>query len=175
MKIISTKTTYISRYFQIHQNTIERDGKTFTKDIIVRNQNVIVIPFTSENVLYMEDQFRDALGKRNLELVAGNIEEGDDPFDTAKKELKEETGLTAKTWHKLGVWDVSPNMQSKVHIFAATDLEEGESALEFEEDIKVLKMPLASIVEKIENGNMTIGTHIAAVFLFKKLREEGKL
>lgn len=175
MKVISSKTVYKTKYFRIDQNTIERDGKTFTKDIIVRFENVIVIPYTSDGEIYMEDQFRDALGKRSLELVAGQIEDGAGPLETAKKELKEETGLTAKTWHKLGMWDVSPNMVSKAHVFAATDLTEGESALEFEEDINVLKMPLASIVENIENGNMTIGTHIGALFLFKKLREEGKL
>lgn len=175
MKVVSSKTVYKAKYFQIDQKTIERGGKTFTKDIIVRSSSVLIIPFTKENNIYIEDQFRDALGKRVLEVVAGQIEKGATPLETAMKELKEETGLTAATWHKFAEWDVSPNMISKVHVFAATDLTEGKSALEDEEDIKVLKLPLASVIEKIDNGDMCISTHIGALFLFKKLREEGKI
>ncbi|MBA3723910.1 MAG: NUDIX hydrolase [Candidatus Levybacteria bacterium] len=175
MKILSKKTLYSSKYFRVIEKSFERNGKTFTKDIIERNPIVAVIPYTTNNDIYMESQFRDALGGLSLEIVAGHIEKGDEPLETAKKELKEESGLVATTWHKIAYWDISVNMQAKVHVYAATGLSQEDTALENDEEIEMVKMPLDKVIEKIENGEMTAGYHIAALFLFKKLREEGKL
>ncbi len=175
MKVLSSKTVYSSKYFRIQQEQIERDGRTFTKDFIERNAVTIIIPYTADNEIYMESQFRDALGERSLEIVAGHVEEGEEPLETAKKELKEEAGLTAKTWHTLGLWDLNINMRAKVHVYAATDLTEGETALEEDEDITIVKMPLDEVIKKVEEGKVRAASHIAALLLFKKMREEGKL
>lgn len=175
MKIISEETIYKARYFKVFKRTIDRGGKTFIKDFIERNAVVLIIPYTANDEVYIESQYRDALEKRMLEVVAGQIEEGEEPLETAKKELKEEAGLTAKTWHKLGIWDLSVNMKAKIHVFAATDLEEGERVLEDEEDIDMLKLPFAQVLQKIENGEMTAASHIAALLFFNRMREEGRL
>ena len=142
MKILSEEIIYTARYFKIFKRTFERSGKTFTKEFIERSEVVLIIPYTQNDEIYIESQYRDALGERLLEVVAGQIEVGDEPLETAKKELKEEAGLTARTWHKLGVWNLSVNMKAKIHVFAATDLEEGERALEEDEDIDILKLSL---------------------------------
>jgi ADP-ribose pyrophosphatase len=175
MKIISKEEVYKAKYFRVSKITLERNGKTFTKEFIERNSTVVIIPYTSENEIYIESQFRDALNRVTLEAVAGQIEEGDDPLYTAKKELLEETGLTARTWHKLAEWDLSVNMKSKVHVFAAADLTQGEAKPDEDEEIEMIKMPLDEVIAKIENGELTGTSHIAALFLFKKMREEGKL
>src|SRR5579863_6374429 len=129
MKILSSKTVFTSKYFKVNQKIIERNGKTFTKDFIEKNPTVLVIPYTSTNEIYIESQFRASLERIVLEVVAGNIETGDDPLESAKRELKEEAGLTAKKWKKIAEWNLSANMYSKIHVFAATDLEEGEQKL----------------------------------------------
>lgn len=174
-KIISTKNVYTARYFNVFRRTLERNGRTFTKEFIERHDTAVIIAYTKDNEIYMESQYRDALERMSLEVVAGQVEKGEDPFETAKKELKEETGLTAKTWHKLATWDLSVNMKGKTHIFAATDLTQGETNLEDDEEIEMIKMSLDDIINKIEKGELTAATHIAALFLFKKMREEGKL
>lgn len=174
-KILSTKTVFTSKYFKVNQNVIERNGKTFTKDFIEKNAIVLIIPYTENNEIYIESQFRDALGGMSLEIVAGTIEGKDDPLETAKRELEEEAGLTAQTWKKLYEWQVSSNMNAKIYFFAATDLKEGKQKLDFDEEITIIKMPLDKILKKIENGEMIVGYHIAALLLFDRLRKEGKL
>ena len=174
MKVIATETVFTSKNFQIKRNTIERNGKTFTKDFIDRNSVVLVIPYQG-NEIYMESQFRDALGTTSLEIVSGNMEASLDPFVNAKRELKEETGLVAQTWTQIGEWDLSVSMKAKLYVFAATDLQEGESHLEFDEEIEVIKMPLEKVIENIDNGQITGASHIAALLVFKKMKEEGKL
>lgn len=175
MKVLSTQTVYTSKYFKINKNVLERNGKTFTKDFIERNPVVIIIPYTANYEIYMESQFRDALNATSLEIVAGTIEEGGDSLETAKRELHEEAGLTAKTWKKIAEWDLSVNMNAKIHFFTATDLEEGEQHLDFDEEITIIKMPLEKVMEKIASGEIIGASHIAALLLFDRLRKEGKL
>lgn len=175
MKITSKKELLKSRYFRVTQEIIEHDGRTLTREFVERTPIVLIIPFTQNNEIYMESQFRVAFGRRNLEVVAGHIEEGDTPIETAKKELLEEAGFTAKTWHHLAEWEASVNMRAKMYLFAATDLTKGEANPEEDEDITIVKMQLNEILAKIEEGEFVTANHIAAILLFKKMREEGKL
>src|SRR5581483_10646285 len=167
-KILSTKTVYHSKYFKVNQNTIERNGKTFTKDFIERNPAVLIIPFTQDDEIYIELQFRDALNRMSLELVAGNIDGDEDTLEAAKRELKEEVGLEARNLKKLYVCDLSPSLLSKIHVFAATDIKEGVQKLDYDEEILIQKVPLQELLKKIENGEITSSSHIAAILLFDK-------
>lgn len=174
-KILSTKTVFTSKYFKVNNVTIERTGKQFTKDIIERTPVVLILPYTTDNMIFMERQYRDALQRMSLELVAGQMDPGEDPLKAAQRELQEETGLIAKKWKKIAKWDQAVNMQTEVHVFFATDLEEGEPHLDEDEVIEVIKMPLTEVLEKIENNEMTAAFHIAAILLFDRLKREGKV
>jgi ADP-ribose pyrophosphatase len=174
MKILSSKTVFTSKYFKVIKRAIERNGNTFTKDFIERNPVVVIIPYT-QNEIYIESQFRDAYGKKLIELVAGTIEGNDDPLDTAKRELREEAGLSAKTWKKIAQWDLSANITSTIHVYAVTDLEEHQQQLDADEEIEIMKMQFEKILEKIDNGEITTASHIAALLLFDKMRREGKI
>src|SRR5579872_1996464 len=138
MSILSTKTVYTSKYFKVIQKVIKRNGNKFTKDFIERNDNVFIIPYTNDEI-YLESQFRDAYGEKLLEVVGGMIEENGNPLETAKRELLEEAGLTAKKWAKIAEWELTANIRAKMHIFAATDLEEKKQQLESDEDVQILK------------------------------------
>jgi 8-oxo-dGTP pyrophosphatase MutT (NUDIX family) len=175
MSVLSKKTVYTAKYFKVIQKVVERNGKKFTKDFIEKNAIVVIIPYTDDYEVYMESQFRDALEENMLESVAGTIEDNADPLDTAKRELKEETGFTAKTWKKIAQWQTTSNMQGQIHIFAATDLEAGEQQLDEDEEIEVIKMPLAEVMKKIESGELTIAYQIAAFLLFDRLKKEGEV
>lgn len=174
MKILSTNTVFSSRYFTISRNIIERNGKTFTKDFIHRTPTVYIIPYTNDEI-YLELQYRDAFKKNLLEIVAGKIEQNDTPLEAAKRELREETGLSANTWMKIADWDLSANMQSKIHVYVATDLTVHKQKLDIDEQIEIIKMPLTAVIDKVMNGEITIASNIAALFLFDKLKREGKL
>ena len=175
MKILSTKTVFTSRYFKIIHKDIERNGKQFSKEFIERTPSVLIIPYNADNGIYLVSEFRDAFNKNILNLIGGKIEEGADPLESAKRELKEEAGLTAKTWKKLYEWELNVNMNSKIYLFAATDLEKGEQQLEIDEEIDVVKLPIETILEKVENGEIRTSTDIAAFLLFDRLRKEGRL
>lgn len=172
-KILSQKTVFQSKYFQVNRVEIERNGKTFTKDIIERNSSVFVLPLTEENELYLVSQYRDAHGKVLLEIVAGTMDAGEtSPLDVAKRELEEEAGLTAKSWKKLATLETSANMKSTVHLFLAKDLTLTKQQMDEDEDITIVKLPMSEVLEKIETGEISISSNVASLLLFDKLQKK---
>lgn len=174
-KILSDKTVYQAKYFRIARKEIQRKGKTFTKDFIERSSVVSILPINDKGEIYLEKQYRDAFGKELLEIVAGTMENDDDPLESAKRELKEETGLTATEWKLLATWELSVNMNSPQYIFLATGLTQGESALDEDEEIEVVTMPFEQALEKITSGEIIASNHVAALLLYDKLKKEGNL
>jgi ADP-ribose pyrophosphatase len=173
--ILSKKTVYASKLFKVDQVEIERKGKTFQKDIITRRPHVLILPLTSENEIYLIKEYRDVYQKELLEVVAGYIEENEDPLVGAKRELEEETGLTAQTWQHLSTIQTSANMHSTIHIFLAKDLTEGVSQQDEDEEITLSKMPLEEAVKKVLAGEIYVSAYIASILLLDKLIKEGKI
>jgi ADP-ribose pyrophosphatase len=174
-KETSRETVFQSKHFRVDRVTIERNGRTFVKDFIERVSSVHIIPYTKDDELYLEWQYRDLLKKVSLEVIGGKMREGDEPLEAAKRELHEETGLTANNWKKIGVLNLSGNIKQAIYVFAATDIEEGEKNLDEDELIETVKIPLNEVVYRMQNGEMSDSSHIASIFLFKHLREEGKI
>jgi len=174
-KLLSTKKVFQAKYFHVDEIVVSKEGKEFTKDLITWAPVVLIIPYTKEGDIYCEMQWRDAFGKINFEVVAGHTEPSEDLLVAAKRELKEETGLTAKTWKQIASWNVNANLRARITIFAATDLTEGESSLDEDESLALVKISLSDALNKIETGEMGAATHIAALLLFDKMKREGKI
>lgn len=173
--MISQKIVFESKYFTVNQIVVERNGKKFTKDIVERNPFVVVLALTPEDEIYLVSQYRDALQKVSLEVVAGLIEPGESPLSAAKRELEEETGLIAQTITPLITGNVSPNMVNVCSVFIATNLIAGQTNQDDDEDIEVIKIPIAQALKKIETGEISVLSHIAALLLFDRLHKEGKV
>ncbi len=173
-KILSRETAFKSKYFQVDKVTIERGGRKFTKDILSRTPTVIILPVNSKDEIYLVSQYRDSMQERLLEVVAGHMEKGELPLEAAKKELHEETGLTAKTWKQLSTFYVSANMDAIVHIFYATDLTEGKQDLDEDEDIEIVKIPFVKALEKIDTGGIRVSSNIASLLLLDRWRKEAE-
>jgi ADP-ribose pyrophosphatase len=173
--ILSKKIVFQSRYFQVEQWDVERNGKIFTKDFVIRKPHVLILPITDKNEIYLIREYRDALQKVSLEVVAGFMEENEDPLEGAKRELKEETGLEAKEWKELRPINVSPNMVSVAHVFLAKGLTEGEPDFDDDEEIELIKMSIDEAVKKVMDGELDTSSHMAVLLLLDKLKQEGKL
>lgn len=173
-KVLSTKTVFKSKRFHIDKVTIKRNGKTFTKDILRRTSSVIVLPINENDEIHLVSQYRDSYQQALLEVVAGHMEEGETPLEAAKKELQEETGLTAKTWRQIESIHTSANIHDEVHIFYAEDLTEGEQDLNEDEDIEIVKIPFEKALEKIDKGEIRVSSNIASLLLLDRWRKEAE-
>ncbi|MGV3489612.1 MAG: NUDIX hydrolase, partial [Tuberibacillus sp.] len=101
------------------------------------------------------------------ELPAGAIEPGEEPFEAAKRELKEETGYVARNWISLGIFYPSPGSTSEeIFLFAATDLEKGEQELESSEQIRLHELGKEELRTLIQDGDFRHGGGLAAILRY---------
>jgi len=140
-----------------------------TKDFykFKKDDFVVIIP-KEEEFVYMINSYRWAIEKEYLELSAGFIEAGESPLQASKRELKEETGITAKKYTYLGwnyVWIGMSDI--KGHTFLAEDLVFGEQNLESTEyGTIVKKIKLAEIGSLIKKGKIRNGTTLNSFYLY---------
>ncbi len=174
-KIYSEKIIFKSKFFKIKQVTLKRNGRKFTKDIIERSSIALILPLTEKNEVYLVTQYRDALKKVSLEVIAGMMDKNETPLQAAKRELQEETGLTARNWIQIATLNISANMIAEAHVFVARNLKEGVPNLDEDEDIQTVKMHMKDAVKKALNGEIAITSNISALLIADSLQKEGKL
>jgi 8-oxo-dGTP pyrophosphatase MutT (NUDIX family) len=104
----------------------------------------VMLPFDSE-LIWLVRQPREVVGEDALlELPAGKLDvEGEDPLDTAKRELREEIGKSAETWRPLTSFYASPGFTTEqIHAFLATDLRDDPAEADESERIEVVREPV---------------------------------
>lgn len=140
----------------IEDQVIKPDGSDGCYATVKMKPGVNVLPLDDDGNVYLTTQYRYALERECLEVIAGGIEENETPFDSAKKEAREELGIRAEEWHEFGVLDVDTSIvNSPAHQFLARRLKFGESEQESSENIKGVKLSLKEAVEKVLRGEIT--------------------
>ncbi len=123
-KLIKRKLKYKSPYFKVYEEDfLYPNGGKGTYYIVERNDAVIFIPFYKKKV-WLVRQYRYLFKKYSYELPAGLVNRSETPFLAAKRELKEEVGVTAKKWKKLKVVSLGHGfVRQKAHIYLAEELD----------------------------------------------------
>ncbi len=122
---------------------------------------------------YLIRQFRPSTKKISIEFPMGSTD-SDDMLQTAKIELQEETGFTARKWKKLGQIYPSPgSIKQQAHIYLAEDLTPGPQKLEKGEYIEVIKLDEKQIQEYILKGDIFEGTTLSAYAIYQAYTNRG--
>jgi 8-oxo-dGTP pyrophosphatase MutT (NUDIX family) len=123
------------------------DGEEADREAVDHPGAVAVVAHDDEGV-YLVAQPREAVGEQSLvELPAGKLdEEGEEPLDTAKRELAEEIGKGAHVWKHLATFYSSPGFSNEeIHLYLATDLYDQTAEGDENERIEILKVPLSEL------------------------------
>lgn len=154
------------------------NGKECTREVVEHNGGVTIAALTDENELLFVRQFRYPYGEVVLELPAGKLEKGEDPFAAGVRELCEETGAVASKYIDLGLFYPSPGYCGEViHLYGATGLSFTDQNLDADEFLNVERIPLSKAVEMVLNNEIPDGKTQAAVLKFqmrKWYEEEAK-
>jgi ADP-ribose pyrophosphatase len=118
--------------------------------VVVHPGSVAVVAIDKQEQIVLVEQYREPAGKTLLEIPAGVREEGEEPLETAQRELKEECGLHGGDWEEVaGAWTTPGFVREHMTLFVATGLEEGETDPDDGEDVKIVRRPVSEIGELI--------------------------
>ena len=148
------------------------NGGTSIRELCLHKGAAAVIPLTDDGSAVMIRQFRYAHHREYLEIPAGKLDSIDEaPLDAAKRELKEETGMSAERYTYLGVIDTTPALiDEKIHLYLAEGLSEGEMQLDDDEFVSVEKIPLPVLVEMVMSGEIRDSKTQIAVMKVARLK-----
>lgn len=140
-----------------------------------KSDAVGIVPFDGENI-WLVGQFRYALNQYSWEIPEGGSPQGEDPLETAKRELLEETGLSAKNYEILFEIHLSNSVSDEWGIvYLATNLEEGISQPEHTEDLTIRKISIEQAFQEVESFQITDSLTIAAIYKLMLLKSLNKL
>lgn len=167
-RIISSKTLFHGRVFDVRRDTvIEPGGVRATRDVVVHNGSIVVLPVFDDGRLLLIRQYRHSVGGYLWELVAGRIEPGERPLPGAKRELLEETGYSARRWQK--ILDLFPTpgfVSERMVIYVARELRAGEAHPEDDERITVSAFAPRQIENWIRDGKLRDAKSVAAILYY---------
>ena len=125
--------------FRVEQVTqIGPDAVEHVKEIVRHPGAVTILPLLDDGRVCFVDNYRASVAERLVELLAGTREAGEDPLETARRELAEETGYRAGSFRLLTTFYTSPGvLDEKMFLYLATSLEPGPMALDAGEDLRV--------------------------------------
>ena len=140
--------------------TVERWGEN-EREIVEHPGAVAIVAVDAEGRVTLVRQLREATRKRLLELPAGTAEPGEEPLETAQRELQEECGLAGGEWRELAAFWTTPGFcREWMHLFAAEGVEQGEASPADDEELELVRWPVAEIgrrLHEIEDAKTLAG------------------
>ena len=153
-QVVSEKLEYQNPYMLVYRQEVVRpDGKQRPYWIFDRQGDFsLIIPIFPDETTMLVGQYRVPTQRYSWEFPMGMVV-GATALHTAKKELKQETGLQAKEWKKIGQFYLAPGFsRQQSHLYIARELIQGESEPEEDEHITTKRVTLRRVKEMIEEG-----------------------
>ena len=147
------------------------NGKLAAREIARHIGASAILPVDDDGNAWLVWQFRAPVGRVLLEIPAGKLDyKGEDRLEAAKRELREETGLSAERWTHLTDLLTTPGFtDEKISLYLAQGLSLGESRPDDDEFLNVVKLPLGELIDLIAKGEVTDGKTICAAMLADRL------
>jgi 8-oxo-dGTP pyrophosphatase MutT (NUDIX family) len=158
--IHETARKYEHKLVEVYEDSVTRpDGTPGTYSVVKIKPGAAVLAADDEGFVYLAREFRYAAGRECVEVVGGAIDEGEEPAEAARRELREELGIEAATLTPLGRVDPMTSLiDSPSHLFLATGLTFKEKQNEGSERIKTVRLQLDEAVRMALSGDITHGT-----------------
>ena len=165
-KILSSQKVFEGRVFNVTVDTVSEGELTYQREVVHHNGSAVIVPIFDDGTVALVRQYRHPAVRYLLEAPAGTLAKGERPEIGAARELKEELGLVAAQLEKLSEFFVSPGFcEEKMWVYLATELSEGEQALEDDEIIDVVRLPIAEALEMITSGEIEDAKTIIGLML----------
>jgi len=173
MKEITSKQNYVFNGHIINvrcDDIVQEDGREAKREVVEHRGGVCIVPVDNNGNVLMVRQFRYAIGNYLLEIPAGKRELNEEPFETAKRELSEETGCIAGKWDNLGEFIVTPGYcTERFFIYLARDLQYFEQHLDEGEHVTIEKIKLDKALEMVHSNQIDDAKSVIGLLMAKNI------
>ncbi|HEX6357655.1 NUDIX hydrolase [Actinophytocola sp.] len=173
--VLSTSDVYVGRILALRSDQVAMPGGApATREVVEHQGAVAILALDDDDQVTLIHQYRHPLGRRIWELPAGLIDHlGENPLETAKRELVEEVGLAAEHWSVLVDVAASPGFTDEVvRVYLATGLSTVDRELlgEEEADLVARKFPFAEAVRMALAGEIVNGAAVGGILAAQAIR-----
>jgi ADP-ribose pyrophosphatase len=172
--ILSGQTMYNGHVFSVDLLRVRLpDQRERDYDLVRHPDSVTILPLDRDGGIWFVTQFRVGSNSVLLELPAGVLDEGEQPEACAAREIREETGLAARSLRHLGSNYLAPGYCSELnHVYLATDLVSSPLQMDDDEFLNTRKVYADEIEELIASGDLQDSKSLAALFLAQPYLEK---
>ncbi|MEX2513736.1 MAG: NUDIX hydrolase [Cyclobacteriaceae bacterium] len=163
---LKEKSVYDNAWIKVeeHQVLNPNGNPGIYGKVSFKNKAVGIIPLDDKGNTWIVGQYRYTLDEYSWEIPMGGGAMDEEILVSAKRELKEETGLTASKWtHIMKIHTSNSVTDEEGHVFLAENLMEGETDFEDTEDLKTLKIPFQEVWNMVMTGKITDAISIAGI------------
>ncbi len=160
----SSRRTFEGRLIRVRVDEVElEDGRRSTREIVEHPGAVAILAWDGERLATVR-QWRHPAERELIEIPAGTLDPGEEPLETATRELAEECGLAAARWEEGPRFFTAPGFCTELmHTFLATDLTDAPSIAAVDEELEPGWMTLPEALTAIEEGAIMDAKTIAAI------------
>jgi ADP-ribose pyrophosphatase len=176
--ILSSSEKYDNPWITVNEHQIlnPKGGEGIYGTVHFKNIAIGIIVLDEDHNTWLVGQYRFPLNAYSWEIPEGGGLLAVDPLESAKRELKEETGLSARKWTIIQKMHLSNSVSDELAIiYLATDLIEGESNPEETEDLRILKLPFEEAYTLLLSGKITDSISVAAILKIKLMLEQKQI
>ena len=166
----AVEVIYSGKVFSLERHQItDATGRIDRKDIIRHPGSAVILPVLDDGKIVLIRQFRVAINTEVWELPAGTRDPKETFLQTARRELREETGYRASTWQKLVEYFPSPGfLNERMAIYLASGLKAGAAAPEADEEISTHPVSVGESLRMIERGSICDSKTLIGILFWQK-------
>lgn len=171
-RTLGSRIVYRNPWLALREDKVLRpDGQEGIYSVVEIPQSVGIVAIDDDGSVALVRQWRYVHSKVSVEIPTGGSEAAETPLAAAKRELREETGLTAGHWSALGAIDNSNGATTDVaNLFLAQELQVGPVDRQGDEDVELQWVPLGDAVHAVMAGEITESVSVAAILKVELLR-----
>lgn len=170
-KLVKQNKIYAGKAVDFYCDEVSlQNGQHATREYLGHPGAAGVLPFLDRRNIILVKQYRYAIGKYTFEIPAGKLDPNESPLDCINRELKEETGYTAKRIEKMLNFYPSTAFSNEVlHIFAAFGLVKGESRPDEDEFVSAEIFDFKKAVSMVKSGEIMDSKTVIALLYFDNI------
>ena len=170
-ELLESETVFEGRLYDILVDTLRApEGHTFRREIVYHPGAVCMVPLDADGRLLLVEQYRHGARARLLEIPAGTLEPGEDPGETAARELREEVGMRADRVEALGGFWIAPSYATEyLHLYVCSELTPDPLPGDEDEDIEVVRVTREEALAAIDEGRIIDAKSIAGILRWDRL------